>query len=191
MKTSIPASNNFCPETLFLYGTYREDGAPNFGTFSWFSYCWDGQLGAMACIGGAKLTRDRIAATKVFSANLVTEELLPLADHFGTTEGYNPDKMNVEAEIETGSVLRVPVLTRSPWVFELEVARTIALEGAELYLCHIRNTLAEAFLCDETRSVQERFSLIRPVRAANGTYFSWDGQVMGVWGEPKKSVRRR
>jgi len=191
MKKSIPASNEFCPEPLFLFGTYKENGSPNFGTFSWFSYCWDGQMGAMACIGGAKLTRDRIAATGVFSANLVTEELLPLADHFGTTEGYNPDKMNVEVEIETGRVLRVPVLTRSPWVFELEVARTIVLDGADVYLCHIRNTLADERLCDEQRSVEERLNLVKPVHGAHGAYFAWNGAAMGTWGEPKTSVRRR
>jgi len=57
MKKSIPISNNFCPQTLFLYGTYKEDGAPNFGLFCWFSYYWDTEMGVMACIGGDKLTK--------------------------------------------------------------------------------------------------------------------------------------
>jgi len=191
MKKSVPISNNFCPETLFLYGTYREDGAANFGTFSWFSYYWDGQMGAMACIGGAKLTRDRINATRIFSANLVTEELLPLADHFGTTEGYSPDKMNVDVAVEAGRVLHVPALTKSPWIFELEVDRSIALDGAELYLCTIRNTLADERLGDERLTVEERLNLIKPVHGASGEYFSWNGHPLGAWGEPKKTVRRR
>ncbi len=92
-KQSMPISNNFCPQTLFLYGTYKDDGTPNFGLFCWFSYCWDGGLGAMACIGGEKLTKDRIRTTGVFSANLVTEEMLPLADYFGNKAGYDADKM--------------------------------------------------------------------------------------------------
>ena len=32
-KVSISITNDFCPQTLFLYGTYKEDGAPNFGLF--------------------------------------------------------------------------------------------------------------------------------------------------------------
>lgn len=32
-KTSVGPSNDFCPQTLFLYGTYREDGVANFGLF--------------------------------------------------------------------------------------------------------------------------------------------------------------
>ena len=34
-------------------------------------------------IGDKKLTKDRIKADKVFPANLVTEEILPIADYFG------------------------------------------------------------------------------------------------------------
>jgi flavin reductase (DIM6/NTAB) family NADH-FMN oxidoreductase RutF len=74
-KISYPASNNFCPNTLFLFGTYKEDGKPNYGLFSWFSYCWDGEFRVMACIGEDKLTRDRIRETKIFSASLVSESI--------------------------------------------------------------------------------------------------------------------
>lgn len=41
-KIARQATNDFCPQTLFLYGTYKEDGTPDFGLFCWFSYCWDG-----------------------------------------------------------------------------------------------------------------------------------------------------
>ena len=92
MKVSLPhPSNACCPQAFYAYGTYKEDGTPNFGLFCWFGFCWDGELGVMACIGGEKLTKDRIHATGRFSANLVTEELLPLANHFGNKSGYDPN----------------------------------------------------------------------------------------------------
>ena len=80
-KMSVPATNNYCPQTLFLYGTYDEEKRPDFGLFCWFSYCWDNELKVMACIGENKMTKDRIKKTGMFSANLVTERLLPLADY--------------------------------------------------------------------------------------------------------------
>ena len=93
MKISTAISNDFCPQTLFLFGTYKEDKTPNFGLFCWFSYYWDGDgLGIMACIGENKLTKDRIRENKVFSANLVTEEILPIADYFGIKKGYSNEK---------------------------------------------------------------------------------------------------
>ena len=56
-KISIAPTNDYCPQTLFLYGTYDENGKADFGLFCWFSYVWDGELGVMACIGGNKLTK--------------------------------------------------------------------------------------------------------------------------------------
>ena len=188
MKKSIPISNHFCPQTLFIYGTYKEDGTPNFGLFCWFSYYFDREMGVMACIGGNKLTRDRIHETKVFSANLVTEELLPLADYFGNIEGYSDGKMRVPVETEKGRVLNVPVLAKSPWVFELEVDRSLPLEGGEVLLCKIRNVLAEELLCDETLSLEKRMETIRPVHSIRQSYFRWDGTEFGPWGEPMQRV---
>ncbi len=188
MKKSIPISNHFCPQTLFIYGTYKEDGTPNFGLFCWFSYYFDREMGVMACIGGNKLTRDRIHETKVFSANLVTEELLPLADYFGNIEGYSEGKMRVPVETEKGRLLNVPVLAKSPWVFELEVDRSLPLEGGEVLLCKIRNVLAEELLCDETLSLEKRMETIRPVHSIRQSYFRWDGTEFGPWGEPMQRV---
>ena len=159
-KISFGPHNNFCPQTLFLYGTYKEDGTPNFGLFCWFSYCWDGELGVMACIGGEKLTKDRIKTNKVFSANLVSESMLQLADYLGNTEGYTNGKMNIPIEVERGAVLDVPVLKNSPWVFELEVKHSIPLDGSEVFLCKIRNTLVAKDLIDKSISADDRLRII-------------------------------
>jgi len=188
MKKSIPISNDFCPQTLFLYGTYKEDRSPNFGLFCWFSYYWDSELGVMACIGGEKLTKDRIHATKVFSANLVTEELLPLADYWGNKDGRKSNKMNVSAEVEKGHVLDVPVLAKSPWVYELEVAKSIPLDDGEVLLCKIKNVLADELLCNETMSFEQRVKTIKPIVTIGETYFNWNGEAAGAWGELMKKV---
>ena len=188
MKKSVPISNNFCPQTLFLYGTYKDDGNPNFGLFCWFSYYWDSELGIIACIGGDKLTKDRIRATNIFSANLVTEVLLPIADYFGNMEGYNRDKANVTVEVERGHVLNVPVVSKSPWVYELEVKQSIALDDGDVFLCKIRNVLADELLCDETTSVEQRIKAIKPVHTTCETYFGWSGDKIGSWSEPMKKI---
>ena len=120
-KTSLSGlTNDYCPQTLFLYGTYDENGKPDFGLFCWFSYTWDEELGVMCCIGGNKLTKTNIKRSRVFSANLVTEELLPYADYFGCVSGSDPDKMKISPEIGKGAVLNVPILNDSPVIFELE-----------------------------------------------------------------------
>jgi len=188
MKKSMPITNRFCPQTLFLYGTYKEDNSPNFGLFCWFSYYWDKEMGVMACIGEKKLTKDRILAKKVFSANLVTEELLPLADYFGNKAGYDKEKMNIAVETEKGHVLDVPVLTKSPFAFELEVDKIINLGSSDVFLCKIKNVLADDFLCDDTIDTEKHMKKIRPVHTVGQTYFSWDGNAICSWGKAMKGV---
>ena len=183
-KTSIKPTNDFCPQTLFLYGTYDDEGKADFGLFCWFSYVWDGELGVMACIGGEKLTKENIHKHNVFSANLVTEALLPLADHLGNTDGHNPEKMNLNLEIEKGRVLSVPVLTASPVSFELEVKQFIPLHDGEVMICKIRNVLQDDALTDSAVSSPEKLAAIAPVRTTCNRYFGWNGADLGAWGEP-------
>lgn len=189
MKVSIPITNNFCPQTLFLYGTYKEDGTPDFGLFCWISYYWDSEMGIMACIGGDKLTKDRIHATGIFSANLVTESILPLADYFGNTDGYSEDKMSIPIAVTKGTVLNVPILDNSPFSYELEVSKSIQLDGGEVFLCKIRNVLVNEELTDKDKSVEQRIQAIAPVRTTCQTYYSWSGNSLGGWGELMKTIK--
>ncbi len=144
----------------------------------------------MVCIGGEKLTKDRIKAGHVFSANLVTEKMLPMADYLGNKSGYDADKMNFQADIGKGEVLNVPVLTESPVNFELEVAQNIVLDGGEVFLCRIKNVLYDEALADDNSSVAERLKRIAPVSTTCETYLSYSGENLGAWGEPGKGFLR-
>ena len=188
-KTSVSPTNDFCPQTLFLYGTYDEQGKANFGLFCWFSYIWDGELGVMACIGGNKLTKENIHRNKTFSANLVTEPLLPLADYLGNNTGHSPEKMKLNLdEVEEGRVLNVPILVTSPVSFELEVNQFIPLKDGEVMLCSIRNVLQDDSLTDPTVGSPEKLAAIAPIRTTCNRYFSWNGANLGGWGEPQAKL---
>ncbi len=184
-KISKAPTNDFCPQTLFLYGTYDDEGKADFGLFCWFSYIWEHELGVMACIGGEKLTKENIHKRKVFSANLVTEALLPLADFLGNTNGRSPEKKNLDLETEEGRVLPVPVLAASPVAFELEVKQFIPIGDGEVMLCSIRNVLQDELLANGTGSSAEKLAAIAPVRTTCNRYFGWNGGDLGAWGEPR------
>ena len=190
-KISLSPTNDFAPQTLFLYGTYGEGDKADFGLFCWLSYVWNGELGVMACIGGEKLTKERIHQNRVFSANLVTEELLPLADYFGNTDGHSADKMAVNAAVETGRKLHVPVLRDAHLAFELEAEQFIPLHDGEVMLCRIRNVLQDEALGDPSVPLEERLRSLAPVRTTCQTYFAWDGHSLGGWGEPMKQLKAK
>ena len=184
--------NDYCPQTLFAYGAYKEDGTPNFGLFCWFSYCWTDNFGVMACIGEPKLTQDLIRKNRVFSANLITEKLLPLADYFGSTSGHSPDKMNIPFQWEKGAALDVPVLSDSPVVFELEAEKIIELneQGSVLLVCKIHNVLHDEMLDQEDIPLAEKMAKIAPVSTTCATYFDWKGNPMANWGQLAPTIRK-
>lgn len=196
-KVNWKLGNDFCPQSLFLYGTKKEDGTPNFGLFNWFSYGWmehDGRqfLGVMACIGEDKLTKDRIRANGVFSANLVSEPLLPLADYYGNTFGRtHPDKMKLLPTVEQGRVLDVSTIAESPVSYELRVFFEQHLtEGSDLFLCEICNVTVEESLTDENKAFIDRLRSAAPVlTAGEETYETIDGRFLGHWSEPMKNVQ--
>ena len=185
----IGKSNNFCPQSLFLYGTYRDDGTPNFGLFCWFSYYWDKELGIMACIGETKLTKDLIRKNGVFSANLVTEPLLPLADYYGTHAGYDPDKMKVLPEVTRGQVLNVPILAESPWSYELKVKKELNFDDGDIFLCEISNILTEEYFLDESIPLADRMKKAAPVVSTHETYFSLNHTPLGGWGKMQGQIK--
>ncbi len=199
-------SNNFCPQTLYLYGNYEEDGVtPHFGLFCWYGWCWigegDGKLGVMVCVGEEKRTKELIRKTGMFSANLVNEPLLPMADYYGCVNGWeNPDKMKRLPTVERGQALNVPTIAKSPVSFELKVIKeeTLAkghLEDGQmhsystLFLCEVVNVTIDERLCDKSVPVIERMKLSQAVSTvAEETYVNFFGKELAKWGEPMKTL---
>lgn len=191
-KVSVPATNDLCPQTLFVYGTMNEDHTPDFGLFCWFSYCWFDQLGVICAIGGSKRTLENIRRNKVFSANLVVENNLPLADYFGTADGRDGDKMDIPFEWEPGAELDVPTLCSSPLSFELEAVQEITTGERDeiVLLCHIRSTLKDETLTVPGMRPEEMLKATAAVRTCiDNDYWAWDGRHLGKWHERAKEIK--
>ncbi len=191
-KVVVPTNNDLCPQTLFVYGTINQDGTPDFGLFCWFSYCWIEQMGVICAIGGNKRTLENIRRNKVFSANLVVEDNLPLADYFGTADGRDADKMDIPVEWEKGTALNVPILCSSPLSFELEVEKEIPTgdAGETVLICRIRATLKDETLVDTSMTSEEIMKKVAPVSTAiDCDYWAWDGRYLGKWHERAKEIK--
>ncbi|MBO5275316.1 MAG: flavin reductase [Clostridia bacterium] len=181
-KISQPISNAFCPQGLYLYGTYTADSKPNYGLFCWATYCHSNGFRFVACIGEDKLTRDRIRETGVFSASILTEALLPAADWCGTHAGYEHDKSSIIPS-ECGSVLHVPIPCESVWSFELKVEQILTpSEGSDIYICRIEQLTADARLSAPTLSFEEKLKLVSPVVTMDQRYLPVAPHSLGEWG---------
>lgn len=184
-KTSIKAKNEYCPQALYLYGTYKEDGTPNYGLFCWCAYCAVEEQKFVACIGEDKLTRDLIRKNGMFSATIVTEDLLPEADWCGNHSGKNFDKSK-KIESTKGEVLNVPIPEKGVWTLELKVDYTLHPNenyDSDIYICSIVNVIADNRLLDDVLTLEEKIELIKPVVTLGYHYLPVEPRSLGGWGK--------
>lgn len=178
----------FSPQPMYIIGTKNEDGTPNFCIITWLGFSFDNGPNLMMTVGGTKLTKTNILREGKFSANMITEDNLWLADYFGNTNGQGGSKNAVPYTYQWGNIVDVPIIDECCWSYECEVSRVIELDGAHLFLAKIRNIQIDNKLEDMD---MKRIDLtqIRPVIYAPYNYFS-TGNKLGEMGDWEKHLRK-
>ncbi len=92
-KIDLAPEQIFCPQPMYAIGTNNEVGAPNFCVITWIEFNWHGGPHIVLGVGGSKRTKENILRTGTFSANLVSVEMLWLADYFGCSRAATAPKI--------------------------------------------------------------------------------------------------
>ena len=123
-RRSVDPVYSMCVQPSFIIGTNNEDGTDNFAPITWISVTHEEGDGYLLVISmsGTKMTKRNVLRTGIFSANLVSTEMLPLMDYFGSHHAADGKKNGMEYSVSRGQVLDVPVLDQSRWVYECEVS---------------------------------------------------------------------
>lgn len=180
-KISIKPDWVFSPQPMYMIGTRNEDGTPNFCVITWLGFSFDRTPHLMMTIGGSKLTKTNILREKKFSANMVSEDILWLADYFGCARGEDARKERVPYHYHWGEAVDVPVIDECHWTYECDVTRVIELDGAHLFLAEIKNIqIDRAFEAMDLEKID--LTQLRPVIYAPYQYFS-AGKKLGEMGE--------
>ena len=140
-RKSVDPVYSMCVQPSFIIGTNNEDGSYNFAPITWVSATQEEDDGYLLVISmfGTKTTKLNVIRTGIFSANLVSRDMLPLMDYFGSKHAKDGRKDDVTYDVSRGKVLDVPVLDQSRWVYECEVARTVETGNSTTFFCRIRN----------------------------------------------------
>ena len=140
-RKSVEPKYSMCVQPAFIIGTNNEDGSYNFAPITWVSAtCEKGdEYLLVISMFGTKRTKQNVIRNGIFSANLVNKDLLPLMDYFGTKHTKDGDKNDITYGVSRGTVLDVPTLDESPWVYECEVFRSVETGDSTTFFCHIRN----------------------------------------------------
>ena len=147
---------SMCVQPAFIIGTRNEDGSHNFAPITWVSVTneKDDDYLLVVSMFGSKRTKQNVLRTGVLSANLVSRDMLPLMDYFGTRHAKDGAKDAIEYAVSRGEVVDVPVLDASRWVYECEVAQTVQTGESTTFFCRIRNVqMDEKMTCEDTFDV--------------------------------------
>lgn len=146
-KVSIKPGRIFCPLPLYVIGTNNADGSPNFATITWMASNWNGTPHIYVGLGAARVARENVLREGIFTFNLVSRDMVWLADHLGSAIGH--DKYDdVSYEIGRGTVVAAPLLEASKLIFECQVSQSYQMEGGMTFIGDIKNVLLDEALAD-------------------------------------------
>ena len=181
-RRSVDPVYSMCVQPAFIIGTNNEDGTANFAPITWISATNEEPGGYLLVISmfGTKQTKRNVIRTGIFSANLVSVEMLPLMDYFGSRGGKNGKKDEIPYDVSRGEVLDVPVLDQSRWVYECEIEKTLETGASTTFFCKIRNIqIDERLKCKDIFDVD--LTVLDPV-IYSGRYHSL-GKMLGGIGD--------
>lgn len=132
---------SMCVQPAFIIGTNNEDGTHNFAPITWVSVTNERDSDYLLVISmfGTKRTKLNVLSTGKLSVNLVSREMLPLMDYFGTHHADKGQKDALPYSVSKGEVVDVPTLDDSPWVYECEVAKSVEIGDSTTFFCRIKN----------------------------------------------------
>lgn len=178
-RTVREGTHSMCVQPMFLIGTCDESGQANFAPITWLSVTSDGeQYFIVISLYGRKKTRKNVQATGMLSANLVNEALLPLADYLGSVSGNDGNKEGRTFAVSQGCRLPVPTLEESPFVYELQVEKSVVVGESETFFCRVR-----CVTVDETVDMEQGLdlTLLHPI-IYSGDYHTL-GRHLGTIGD--------
>lgn len=181
-RRSVDPIYSMCVQPAFIIGTNNEDGTANFAPITWVSVTHEEGDGYLLVISmfGTKRTKKNVLRTGIFSANLVSTDMLPLMDYFGSKHAKDGAKNDMSYKVSRGEIVDVPVLDESRFVYECEVERTVETGDSTTFFCRIRNIqMDEKLVCEDIFDVD--LTVLDPV-IYSGKYHSI-GKMLGNVGD--------
>lgn len=169
----------FFTQQVMLIGTYDPDGKERFCPISWVSYTWGPPPCLVVSIWSTKRTKDNIVRTGLFSATVLTQDLLPLSEQFNRGTYKKELFDNLQYTVVKGKTLDVPLLENAKYTFECkvisttEIGETMTLFGEIMHI-NIAEEIANMDFFDLRK--------IRPVIYSPDNYFAV-GEHLGKIGD--------
>ena len=152
-KRTLGAVPYLYPVPIVLVGAMVE-GRANYATVGDCAIMGIRPAVVAVSLGESAFTTRGITASRAFSINVPTTEMLPLVDHFGIVSGADVDKSAL-VESSPGRVLDVPLLVACPVNLECRVVEQCTVEHRRIFVARVAEThVDERFVTETDRGVR-------------------------------------
>jgi flavin reductase (DIM6/NTAB) family NADH-FMN oxidoreductase RutF len=185
-KIPIPP-NVFIPMPVVLVGT-QVAGKANFMTVGWCARA-NANPPMIACgIGNHHHTPKGIEATKTFSVNIPSSDLLEKTDYCGLVSGAKTDKSGV-FDVFYGSLKTAPMIRECPLSLECRLVKSVALPTNTLFIGEIAGAYADERVIHDGRP---DFPAVDPLflTMPDNRYWTLGKYAGDAWSAGKTLVKR-
>jgi flavin reductase (DIM6/NTAB) family NADH-FMN oxidoreductase RutF len=159
-----------CVQPAFIIGTFNEDGTPNFAPITWVSVTYGEDYMLVISMNGSKRTKQNIARTGVFAANLVSTDMIDLLNYFGSSSGMHGAKVQVPHQWESAVAVDAPTLNNSRYVYECTIAYSVQNGETTTYFAPIQNIQVMEDACASVDKEKADLLKLDPVVYSGGYY---------------------
>lgn len=183
MKKDLGGVGELFPQSVFIVGSYGEDGTPNAMNVAWGGECTHDEI----CINiGDHKTTDNIIARGAFTVAPADVAHVAQADYFGIATGRKVDKAAASGLTFVKSEhVDAPVIEEFPLTMECEVVAVQDWRGEKRFVGKVVNTRVDESVLDDAGRVD--FGKMRPIvyDGARRIYRVVGEEVGGAWSAGK------
>ena len=185
MKKNLGSAGELFPQSVFIVGSYDEEGVPNAMNVAWAGECTRNEI--VINIGDHKTT-DNILKRNAFTVAPADAAHVVEADYFGIATGRKTNKAEgSKLTFVKSQFVDAPVIEEFPLTMECKVKAIQDWEGEKRIVGEVVNTCVDESILDEEGRVD--FDKMRPiVYDSTRRIYRVVGEVVGSAWESGKAL---
>lgn len=170
-----------CPVLLI---TSKFGDKENVFTVSWSGIACSHPEYITISVKPTRYSYDLICNSGFFTANIINEDLLEVADYCGTFSGENHDKFK-ECNLTkiSGKKIDVPLIKECPINIECKVENVLKLGSHHLIVARVVEKYIDGHICKTNLH-----EYLNPISYFRPNYYSLNKKILGVYGKAHDTI---
>ena len=162
MKKSLGARTIIYPTPVLIIGTYDSQERPNLMAVAWGGICCSTPPCVAISMRKATYTHGNIKLKKAFTVNILAENMVKEADHYGVVSGRSEDKFaKTNITPVKSDLVDAPYGKEFPFVLECKLLKVVEIGSHTQFIGEILDVKAEDSVLDEKGYVD--IEKVRPI----------------------------